>query len=180
MRTLDEVQTWRGKTLVDADGDKVGKIDDVYLDRQTGEPEWMTVRTGLFGLKSSFVPIEGAEPADDDDKIRVPWQKEQIKDAPRVEEMGELSTDDERKLYEHYGRKDYGEWQGDDRTRDLDLPAETTAGRFSRGEGETSGAPDDAGAQGDADTPAVVGVRLRRVVVVAAEPITADDPGQNR
>ena len=48
MRTLDDVQTWRGLTMVDADGDKIGKIEAIYLDRQTGEPEWATDRTGLL------------------------------------------------------------------------------------------------------------------------------------
>ncbi len=49
MKTLDDVQTWRGLKVVDADGDKIGGIEDVYLDRHTGEPAWATVRTGLPG-----------------------------------------------------------------------------------------------------------------------------------
>lgn len=62
MRTLDEVTSWRGMTMVDADGNKIGTIEDIYLDRQTGEPEWAAVKTGLFGTKHSFVPIADAEP----------------------------------------------------------------------------------------------------------------------
>src|SRR3954465_10808536 len=84
MKTLDEVQNWRGKTIVDADGDKIGSIEGVYVDRQTGEPEWAAVKTGLFGTKHSFVPIADAQPTDDD-KIRVPFQKEQVKNAPNVD-----------------------------------------------------------------------------------------------
>src|SRR5439155_2797405 len=57
MKTLEDVQTWRGMKVVDADGDKIGTIEDIYLDRQTGEPEWATVKTGIFGRKVSFVPI---------------------------------------------------------------------------------------------------------------------------
>ena len=74
MQTIQDVQTWRGMKVVDADGDKVGTIQDVFLDRQTGEPEWATVKTGLFGLKSSFVPIRDAEVIGENE-VRVPYQK---------------------------------------------------------------------------------------------------------
>jgi hypothetical protein len=158
MTTLQDVQTWRGMKMVDADGDKIGTIEEIWLDRHTGEPEWATVKTGLFGLKSSFVPIRGAEVVGDDE-VRVPIQKEQVKDAPHVDADTELSPEDERRLYEHYGRSDYGEWQGEDRTAGMDLPAERTSQA-------TPSQPGD----GDADMPAVVGVRLRRVVVVAGPP----------
>jgi sporulation protein YlmC with PRC-barrel domain len=147
MKTLQDVQTWRGMKVVDADGDKIGTIEDVYLDRQTGEPEWATVKTGVFGLKKSFVPIRDAE-VTDDNEVRVPVQKEQVKDAPRVDPEGELSPDEERQLWEHYGRADYDEWQGEDRTTALDLPDDT----------EPAGS-----------APAVVGVRLRRIIVVVPD-----------
>jgi sporulation protein YlmC with PRC-barrel domain len=152
--TLQDVQTWRGMKMVDPDGDSIGTIEDVFLDRQTGEPAWLGVKTGLFGLKHTLVPIRGAE-VTDDDTVRVPFQKEQVKDAPRVDPDGELSPEEERKLWEHYGMTDYGEWQGQDRTRELALPDED----------------DDRERQGgtDADAaPEIVGVRLRRVVVIAA------------
>jgi sporulation protein YlmC with PRC-barrel domain len=148
MVTLEEVQNWRGKTIVDADGNKIGSIEEIYVDRQTGEPEWAAVKTGLFGTKHSFVPIADAQPTDDD-KIRVPFQKEQVKNAPKVDADDELSPDEERQLYEHYGRTDYGDWQGEDR---------------SMGTGLSDDADQAAG------EPGVVGVRLRRVIVVAAPP----------
>jgi sporulation protein YlmC with PRC-barrel domain len=155
MRTLDDVRTWIGYTMVDADGDKIGTIENIYLDRQTGEPEWASVKTGLFGLKHSVVPIRDAEPTGDR-QVRVPFQKDQVKDAPRVDPEDDLSEEEERKLYEHYGRSDYGDWQGEDRTAGLDLPAERRT---------TGAAGTGTGGNGE---PRVVGVRLRRVVVVAA------------
>src|SRR4051795_8783053 len=123
MKPLEDVQTWRGMAMVDPDGDKIGTIEDIFLDRQTGEPEWAAVKTGLFGLKRSLVPITDAE-ATDDNQVRVPYQKEQVKDAPKVDPDGELSADEERKLWEHYGRSDYGDWQGAGPTTPLGLPAE--------------------------------------------------------
>ena len=160
---LQDVQSWRGKKMVDPDDDTIGTIEDIFLDRQTGEPAWAAVKTGLFGLKHTVVPIRDAQPTDDG-KIRVPVQKETVKDAPRIDPDGELGPDEERRLWEHYGRSDYDEWQGVDRTRALALPDEDD-------DRAHQGAAGDGG--GD-DTPRIVGVRLRRVVVVA-QPVGAPD-----
>src|SRR3954451_15309946 len=84
MQTLEDVQTWRGRKMVDPEGDKIGTIEDILLDRHTGEPAWAAVKTGLFGLKHTLVPIRDATPVGDDE-VRVPFQKEQVKDAPRID-----------------------------------------------------------------------------------------------
>jgi sporulation protein YlmC with PRC-barrel domain len=60
MPTIEEVRHWRGGTVVDRDGDKIGSIDEVYMDQDTGEPEWLAVKTGLFGTRLSFVPLAEA------------------------------------------------------------------------------------------------------------------------
>jgi uncharacterized protein (TIGR02271 family) len=116
MATLQDVESWRGRTLVDADGDKIGSIDDIYLDRQNGEPEWLAVKTGLLGRNVSFVPIRDADLSGDE--VRVAHAKDTVKDAPNVDPDGELSPEEERRLYEHYGRSDYDEWTdaSEDRT----------------------------------------------------------------
>jgi sporulation protein YlmC with PRC-barrel domain len=75
MQTLQDVQTWRGMKMVDADGNKIGTIEDILLDRQTGEPAWAAFKTGLFGLKHTLVPIGGAD-ITGEDEVRVPLQKE--------------------------------------------------------------------------------------------------------
>jgi uncharacterized protein (TIGR02271 family) len=116
MPTLQEVQTWRGKTAVDADGDKIGSIEDVYLDRQSGDPEWIAVKTGLFGSKVSFVPLRDAQISGDE--VRIGHPKDLVKDAPKIDPDGEISPEEERALYQHYGRTDYDEWtdESEDRT----------------------------------------------------------------
>ena len=92
-----------GKTVYSGEGDKLGKVGQVFLDDQTGQPEFLTVNTGLFGTSESFVPVEGASIKGDD--ISVPYGKETVKDAPRVDLDGNhLAESDERRLYEHYGR----------------------------------------------------------------------------
>jgi uncharacterized protein (TIGR02271 family) len=125
MATQQNVREWRGRTLVDRDGDKIGKIEDVYLDRRSGEPEWVAVKTGLLGSNVSFVPIEGATPEGDD--IRAAYEKDLVKDAPNVDPDGELSPEEERRLYQHYGRSDYDDW-----TPDAEDRTEATLGRDTR------------------------------------------------
>ena len=62
MPDIETVRGWQGRTLVDRDGDRIGTIDAIYLDDQTGQPEWALVNTGLFGTKSSFVPLRSGLP----------------------------------------------------------------------------------------------------------------------
>ena len=101
MTDTSRLAQWIGGTLVDDSGDKIGKIETFYVDEQTDEPEWIAVATGLFGTRVSFVPLEGASPAGD--SLRVPYSKDQVKDAPHAEADGDLSPDEEAALYRHYG-----------------------------------------------------------------------------
>jgi uncharacterized protein (TIGR02271 family) len=101
MTDLTEAYRFEGRTLVDRDGDKIGKIDELYEDQETGRPEWALVNTGLFGTSKSFVPLGGAQAAGE--HVRVPVQKAQVKDAPTIEPDGALAEDEERRLFEHYG-----------------------------------------------------------------------------
>jgi uncharacterized protein (TIGR02271 family) len=101
MPDVDTVRSWQGRTMVDRDGDRIGNIDAIYVDDETGEPEWALVNTGLFGTKSTFVPIAQASAAGDD--VQVPYEKQLVKDAPRVEPDGHLSEAEEQELWRHYG-----------------------------------------------------------------------------
>ena len=99
--STENVAQLRGADVIDPSGDKVGKVEEIYLDQQSDQPEWALVKTGLFGGKSSFVPLQGASP--DGDTLRVQYEKAQIKDAPQIDEGQELSQEEERELYAHYG-----------------------------------------------------------------------------
>lgn len=83
------------------EGDKVGSIGTFYTDDDTGEPTWVTVKTGLFGSSESFVPLQDAAVEGED--VVVPYTKDHIKDAPRVAEDGHLDPGEESRLYNHYG-----------------------------------------------------------------------------
>jgi uncharacterized protein (TIGR02271 family) len=92
---------WQGRTLKDRNGDKIGTVDAVYVDQQSDRPEWALVNTGLFGTKSSFVPIAGAAPSGEDVVVQVDAQ--QVKDAPKMDPEQELSEQQEAELFRHYG-----------------------------------------------------------------------------
>jgi uncharacterized protein (TIGR02271 family) len=98
---MTQAYEWHGRTMVGSDGEKIGKISEIYEDPATGKPEWATVSSGLFGTKSNFVPLAGASPAGED--VRAQVTKDQVKEAPGVEADGELSEQEEARLFEHYG-----------------------------------------------------------------------------
>src|SRR5215218_373262 len=101
MPDVDTVRNWQGATMVDRDGDRVGAIDAIYVDDQSGQPEWALVNTGLFGTKTTFVPI--AQATSSGDQVQVPYEKRLIKDAPRMDPDGHLSEAEEQELWRHYG-----------------------------------------------------------------------------
>lgn len=102
MTTTDTYEGWIGRTAVDRGGDKIGTITDIYYDDATNQPEWITVKTGLLGTRSSFVPLHGAE--SDGEHLRLPFEKAQVKDAPSIDANGSLTPEEERTLYDYYGR----------------------------------------------------------------------------
>lgn len=98
---LEDLKDGHGD-VVSQDGEKIGAIGDFYLDDETDVPTWVTVKTGLFGTKESFVPLEGARIAEEN--LVVPYTKDHVKDAPRVDADERLEPGEEDRLYRHYGR----------------------------------------------------------------------------
>jgi uncharacterized protein (TIGR02271 family) len=102
----DRLLQFRGQDLTGRDGEKLGSIEEIYLDTQTNEPEWALVNTGLFGTKSTFVPLRDASEVEGG--LRVPFDKATVKDAPKVDPDGQLSQREEADLYRYYDL-DYSE-----------------------------------------------------------------------
>ncbi len=107
-------ESWIGRDAYDPAGEKVGEITEVYYDDVTGRPEWLAIRTGLFGMKKTLVPIHGSRPFGDGD-LQVAFDKGTVKDAPRIDPAGHLTPEEERDLWAYYGyqydsttTKDYG------------------------------------------------------------------------
>ncbi|WP_188186873.1 DUF2382 domain-containing protein [Nonomuraea sp. SYSU D8015] len=111
MITREQIPMVLNHPVFDTMGHRVGEAKHVFLDEMTNRPEWLCVRTGLFGTRETFVPLQDAEFVQD--HVEVPYDRERIKDAPcvDVEAGGHLSPDQERDLYRYYGI-DWGQaWQ---------------------------------------------------------------------
>jgi uncharacterized protein (TIGR02271 family) len=133
MPDVDTVRNWQGSTMVDRDGDRIGNIDAIYVDDQTGEPEWALVNTGIFGTRSTFVPI--AQASAHRDQVQVPYEKQLVKDAPNMDPDGHLSEQEEQELWRHYGLE-YGSGHdaaGTTTSEDRDTVDRDTVGRDTSG-----------------------------------------------
>ncbi len=131
--TLDRVI---GRDVYDESGNKIGSASEVYLDDQTGQPEWVTVKTGLFGTKESFVPIRDADLTDDGVRVRV--SKDKVKDAPKIDTDGHLSPQEEEELYRYYGLGG-GSYTGTETTGGNYTGTETTGYETTTTDTTTSG-----------------------------------------
>jgi uncharacterized protein (TIGR02271 family) len=90
-----------GSEVYGPNGDKIGKVGQLYLDDASGRPTWVTVNTGLFGTKENFVPVQYASISGD--RVTVPYDKSKVKDAPQVADDGHISPEEEEELYRYYG-----------------------------------------------------------------------------
>jgi sporulation protein YlmC with PRC-barrel domain len=92
---------WRGKDVLDRDGEKIGKLEDVYVDTETDLEEFGTVKEGLISKHLTFIPLQDVTASPD--HLQVTVSKSLVKDAPNIDTDGELSPDEEEGVYRHYG-----------------------------------------------------------------------------
>ena len=128
----------QGANVLSGDGEKIGSIGQVFVDNEAGQPSWVTVRTGLFGMSESFVPLEGARLEGND--IVVPYNKNQVKDAPRIDADRPLEPAEEDRLYQHY-RMDSGRAYTDADTADEASATRQDASRTDRAETRDATSP---------------------------------------
>jgi len=100
MTTPQDAQQFIGRTALDSEGSKIGKIGQVYLNEQTGSPLWITVATGFFGTRQSFAPIHGSRL--DGDQVRLAVSGDLVKDAPNIDDDGHIGASEQDALYRHY------------------------------------------------------------------------------
>ena len=157
-----------GGRVVGPDGDKLGNVGHVYLDDQSGNPEWVTVTTGMFGRAAALVPL--AEGTLSGDQITVPYDKDKVKDAPQVEDSQDhLTKEQEAQLYSYYG---------------IDHPLAHSGSRLPDGDPEPPSGIGSVGArapwedqllEGTESSIAADKARLRRYV--DTDSVTQTDPG---
>lgn len=92
-----------GADAYGSDDEKIGSVEQVYLDDQTQEPTWVTIKTGLFGTSESFAPLKDA--SFDGNRVRVAYPKDMVKDAPRISSDGSITREEEAALYQYYGNE---------------------------------------------------------------------------
>lgn len=154
MISSDQIQSLNGSNVVDSDGNKIGSVGQIYLDDHSDQPAWVTVKTGLFGTSESFVPLQDAQ--FDGNDLTVPYTKDKVKDAPRVDADAHLERDQESDLYSYYGMGDSTAGTTQDRAGYADTTqgqqgyADTTSGR-SEYTDDAQAQPGYAGAQDGQD-----------------------------
>lgn len=174
MNHQEKLESFIGRMLVSNTGDKIGRISDIYLDDETGEPEWLAVHTGFFGTRLNFVPMHGANVKGDE--ISVSFDAAQVKAAPQSEADGSLSQEEEAQLYSHYNVQ-YSESRSDS-----GLPGgqgtESTEGREAVGR-DTSGPTTDSAMTRSEEEMVVSkgqkeagGARLRKYLVTEERTVT--------
>lgn len=101
LERIDDIVV-HGGIVVTSDGAKIGSVEQVFLSEASGNPAFVTVRTGLFGMSESFVPLAGAKI--DGSSILVAFDRTQIRNGPRIEsDRGSITVDEESELYRYYG-----------------------------------------------------------------------------
>jgi uncharacterized protein (TIGR02271 family) len=175
MVDVDTVRSWQGRTMVDRDGDRIGNIDAIYVDDQTGEPEWALVNTGFFGTRSTFVPI--AQATARGDQVQVPYEKQLVKDAPNMDPDGHLSEQEEQELWRHYGLE-YGGYAAAGTTGDTDTARVTHDRDDTVGRAVSGPTTDDAMTRSEeelrvgTETRKRGRARLRKYVVTETQQVT--------
>lgn len=125
MSTESAAQLLEQGEVVGSDGESIGRVGQVYLDDQSGQPSWVTVKTGWFGSSESFIPLDAA--SIDGDTVRVPYDKDRIKGAPHHETDEPLSEQNEQDLYSYYGLTSTGRDTG---TVDTETASTSNSGEF--------------------------------------------------
>lgn len=141
---IDTVLEWRGRLLRDRDGNKVGRLGEIFLDAEDDRPAWGGVHTGLFGRRESLVPLSDVRAVDDE--LHVPYTKAHIEGAPGVEPDVSLSPDEEARLYRHFGRDDPAEAER--------APADVQPGAVAAGDRDDASPGPEAGPVSEPGAPA--------------------------
>src|SRR3712207_1171769 len=114
---------YAGYEVYDRDGEKIGKVDDLFVD-ENDQPEYIGVKMGFLGTRSTLIPWEVATVDENDRRIEVSVGKAQVKEGPSFDDDQDITPDYEERVYSHYGlqrsqtggeqRGGYGEYYGHD------------------------------------------------------------------
>jgi len=97
--TMERITEARGAPVYDDSGEKIGSIEEIFYDNDTGEPKWVGIGSGFLGTKRVLVPLESAQLGEDG--LNVPYPKKLVKDSPDID-SDEISEQTEQELYAYY------------------------------------------------------------------------------
>lgn len=100
MTDFNRIEDLANATAYDVNGDKVGSVQDVYVNDTSGQPDFISVNHGLFGTGTSIVPLRGHSLRNGE--LHLAFPKDRIEDAPDLDDNGHLTTNDQDALYRHY------------------------------------------------------------------------------
>jgi hypothetical protein len=148
LQDLDNI-VLNGGIVVDAAGEKIGSVEQIFTSGDSGEPAFVTVRTGVFGMSESFAPLTGASL--EESVIRVAFPKDTVKNGPRIEsDRGAITETQEQELYSYYGLYQGESSEASPGSGDGEVAAaagETRATQSAAGAAATEGGPDVGRAQ---------------------------------
>ncbi len=110
---VEGIADWIGREVVDREGEKVGKLADVYYDTAGSEPAFVAIKSGTFGRSLSVAPLKGATLGRD--YVRLDAPKELVKDAPPEDAGGRLTGVDALAVLAHYGLPSEPDLEGEER-----------------------------------------------------------------
>jgi PRC-barrel domain len=108
---IEQIADWKGQNVVDRDGEKIGKLEDVYFEEGSREPVFGCVKAGMLGRRHILVPLTDASVSRD--HVRLPYPQHQVKDGPQADPQATIDSDMELEIARHY---------------EIELPASPTGG----------------------------------------------------
>lgn len=115
MTTQNNIRDLFNTTAFDSNGEKLGDVQEVFVDDHSGQPTFVEIKHGLFGMSSSLVPLKGHRLQGED--LQLAFPKDRIKDAPDVNADEGLTPEEQNRIFEHYGiagAQDQNEYVADD------------------------------------------------------------------
>ena len=115
---------YAGYTVYDQDYEKIGKVDDLFVD-ENDSPEYIGVKMGFLGTRSTLIPFELARVNDERQVIEISKNKETVKNGPTFDDDREITPEFESEVYSYYGlqhtngtdsRSAYGSYYSDEGT----------------------------------------------------------------
>src|ERR687897_854232 len=116
---------YAGFTVYDQAGEKIGKVDDLFVD-ESDSPEYIGVKMGLLGTRSTLIPWEAVEVHEDEGRIIAALDKDRVQDAPAFDDDQEITPEFENEVYSYYGLQHSGS------TEDRGAYAEHSSGKIGR------------------------------------------------